>query len=236
MSDRQPRYFDFIHQHEERLNLIYSRWEAQIAKQNAANQSGSLFSKIGRNKTALAGMAIAFGSVLLASQCGKVSADKTAIADNSQKIARMSLELGYAAEDPRQRSCVDNDDIYQLTLGSRRYHTPIYEHGSFTSRSNTIYLTKRSSDVGEPHVRLKINPNHSLSLGSSEHAENMMQSSTRVIDLNLNADNSLDKDSVNDYRAIQEEAIALHEELYQCFADNDDLGRVPSLPQPFYAD
>ena len=45
-KDREPRYFDFIHRHEEKLNLIYSRWEAQIAKQNAANKSGSLLDAV----------------------------------------------------------------------------------------------------------------------------------------------------------------------------------------------
>ena len=238
-KDRKPRYFDFIHQHEERLNLIYSRWEAQIANQNAANKSKSLLGKIGYKKATLMGMAIAFGSVLLASQCGKVDANKTAIASNSQKIARMSLELGYAAADPRQRSCVGNDDIYQLTLGNRGYHhhSLFSEYGSFMGRSNTISLTRRSSDIGQPDVRLRINPNHSLSFGSTEHDSNIEQTSMRVIDLNPDADGlPIDRESAKNYRAIQEEAIALHEELFQCYADNGALNNRQPLPRSIYAD
>ena len=268
-KDREPRYFDFIHQHEERLNLIYSRWEAQIANQNAANKprsrldtvaaradarqssdddlsealrgnpqdrAASLFSKIGRKKATLAGMAIAFGSVLLASQCGKVNADKAAIANNSQKIARMSLELGRAAADPRQTSCVGNDDIYRLTFGHRSYHPLGYGHGSFIGRSNTISLTKHSSDMGQPDIRLRIDPNRRLSFGSTEHTNNMVETNTRVIDLNLDADNLLDRESANNYRATQEEALALQEELYQCYYDNGVLDDVQPSSQSIYAD
>lgn len=240
-KDREPRYFDFIHQHEERLNQIYSRWEAQIDKQNAANKPRSLLGKIGKKKVTLAGMAIAFGSVLLASQCGKVNANKTAIASNSQKINQMSHELGHAAANYRLRSCIGNDDIYQLNSRYRNYHASNYGYGSFIGQLNTIYLTKRSkeNELGEElNVRLRVDPNGRLSLGSTENDRdnNMVQTSTRDIDLNLNADDLLDRESINDYREIQEEAIALQEELFQCYVDNGALSKTRPLPHNFYAD
>ena len=274
-KDREPRYFDFIHQHEERLNQIYSRWEAQIAEQNAINQSRSrlerrvaptsrrdsapkgccvaaeanasrgnpqnwavsLFGKIGKKKTAVAGMAIAFGTVLLAtSECGKVKVNKTAIDGNSQKIALMSQELGYAAAARTKRGCIGNGDIYQLTSGSSSYHSSDYEHRSLFGHSNSIFLTKRSSDIHQPDVHLRIVPYHSLSISSTEQTDSIVQTNTRAIDLNLDSDNLLDRESANNYRATQEEAIAIHEEFRQCFADNGGLDSVQPLPHSVYAD
>lgn|GEM_PF-6002236 len=237
-KDREPCYFDFIHLHEERLNLIYRRWEAQIAKEEAANKSKTLVGRIkSRQKIALGGVAIALGSAFLTCQYSQVNARKTLIASNSQKLELMTWELKDATANSYSRSCVSEDgDIYQLTSGSLNYHALANEPSSFIDRSDTISLVRRSFDTRQPDAYLRLNPHLNLLFGSIEQTGNSSQTTTKVIDLVRPAYLSNNPKAITNQIAVQEDAIALHEELSQCFGGFDRLDNILPFPQVPYAD
>jgi len=238
-KDRETRYFDFIHQHEERLNLIYRRWEDQIAKQTAANKSKTLVGRIkSHKKTALAGIAIAFGSALLACQYGKqVNASKTLITSNSQKLDRMTLELEHATAYQSHMACIRDGDIYQLTSNSLNHRALANEPRSFISQSDTISIIRHSIDTQQPDAYLRLNRDRSLLFGSIEQTNDSLETKTQVIDLDRDPTYlPNNQEAINNYSAVQENAIALHEELSQCFGNNGSLGTMPPFHRFPYAD
>ena len=218
-KDRETRYFDFIHFHEERLNLIYRRWEDQIAKQTAANKSRTLVSKLKTHKkAAAAGMAIAFGSIL-AWQFGtsKIAAwqnnrqlnnSRTIIASNSQKLNRISLELENAAYQG-QLTCIQNGDIYELTSGELNHVALSNEPLAFADLPHTISLVRHSIDTRRPDAYLRLNPGDDLSFGSIVETDSTMQSKTDAIDLNLDPAALSDEESIDNYVGVQENATNL---------------------------
>ena len=238
-KDRKPRYFDFIHQHEERLNSIYSRWEDQIEQQNAANGSQTLVGRIkSHKKTVIAGMAIAFGSVLLAGQCEKqANSSKAIIASNSQKLEQMNWKLQDVAASRNHMACVLNNDIYQLTSGSLNHHTLTKQPRSFINQANTISVIRHSIDVRQPDAYLRLNPDRNLLFGSIEQTQDTVQTTAQVIDLDEDIANMPnDRQTVDNYRQVQEKAIALHEELSQCLVENNVLNTGEPFSPFLYAD
>ena len=244
VSNREPRYFDFIHQHEEKLNLIYSRWEAQIAKQNAANQSRSLFSKTSHKKTALAGMAIALGSVLVAWQYGtnKVTAwqnqrqlqtAQNAIAANSQQLDQIAWRLKSAAYNNRL-ICQQPGYVYELSLGRVRNSALANQPRAFISQPNTVSLIRTNLATQRPDAYVRLNPNRNLSYGSIEENHNEIVTKTYSINLGRELENSsLEAEEINRYSEAQSGAIALYEELSSC---SGDIGLMPHIPQFPHAD
>ena len=239
-QDREPRYFDFIYQHEERLNLIYRRWEAQIEKQSAANRSQTLVAKIkSHKKTAIAGMAIAFGSVLLACQYGKqINARKTLIASNAQQLNQMTGDLQHRAAFHRHLPCHQDGNVYQLTSGSLNHHVFTKEPRSFISQPQTISVSRfNSTDVRQPIVYFRLNADRNLMFSSTEQTGDRLQTTARVIDLDRDlTDLPVRQEAIDDYVRVQEQAIALNKEFSQCLSNIDNLGVRPPFPQPFYAD
>lgn len=245
-KDRKTRYFDFIEPYEERLNLIYRRWENQIAKQTAANKSRSLVSKLKSHKKAtFTGIAIAVGTILTC-QFGinriaawqnnrQLNATKTLIASNSQKLDRISLELENAAYQG-QLACIQNGDIYQLTSGELNHLALSNEPRMFMDFPDTISLVRHSIDTQKPDAYLRLNPGNDLLFGSITETDSTLQSQTDAIDLNLNPEALSDRESVESYAEVQENAIALHAELSRCFGSYGTLGTLPPFPQFPYVD
>ena len=243
-KDREPRYFDFIHQHEEKLNLIYSRWEAQIAKQNAANKSGSLFSKISQKKTALAGMAIALGSVLVAWQYGtdkvaawqnqrQLQATRNLIAANSQELNQIAWQLNSAAYNNRL-VCVQPGYVYELSLGTVNNRALANQPRAFLSQPNTVSLIRTNVATQRPDAYLRLNPDRNLLYGSIEENHNEIEAKSYLIDLDRELeDMPLEPEEIDRYTEVQSGAIALHEELSSC---SGDLGLMPHIPEFPYAD
>lgn len=246
MSNREPRYFDFIHQHEKKLNLIYSRWEAQIAKQNEANKSGSLFSKIGQKKTALAGMAIALGSVLVAWQYGsdKVAAlqnqrqletTRNSIAANSQKLDRVAWKLNSAAYNNRLL-CVQPGYVYELSLGRVYNRALMNQPRAFLNQPNTVSLIRTNVATQKPDAYLHLNPGRNLLYGSIEEDRNGIEAKAYSIDLDRDPESlPLEAEELKRYAEVQSKAIALHEELSSC-SSNLGLMPQPHIPHFPYAD
>ena len=246
-KDRETRYFDFIHLHEQRLNLIYRRWEDQIARQTAANHSG-LDRKIeSHRKAAIAGIAIAFSSILTW-QFGsnrvaawqnsrQLNTAKSSIATNSQKLDRIALELENAAYQGPLTCIVQNGDIYQLTAGELNHAALSNEPRAFMDYPDTISLIRHNIKTQKPDAYLRLNPGNNLLFGSILETDSTLESNTNTIDLNQDpAVLANQQESVESYIEVQENAIALHSELSQCFGDYGILGTIPSFPQFPYAD
>ena len=239
-QDREPRYFDFIHQHEERLNLIYSRWEAQIAQQSSANQSPTLVGKIkSHRKTVLAGMAIAFGSAIFACHYGQqqLKNRETLIASNTQSLKLMNWELRDAATDLNKRSCIaKNDDIYQLTT-NLNHRALLNQPRAFITQADTISVVRHSSSTQQPDIYFSLNPDRSLLFGSIEQTEDNLLTAAKTISLDRDiADFAGDKQAIDNHLEVQNQAIALHEELAQCYADSNLLEPGQTLSPMLFAD
>ncbi|MEL6927954.1 MAG: hypothetical protein AAFO95_04895 [Cyanobacteria bacterium J06600_6] len=242
-QDREPRYFDFIHQHEERLNLIYSRWEAQIAKQNAANNQKTLVEKIKSQKKAFVAVgAIAFGSAsLLACKYSQnINSLRTLVASNSQKLERIKWESKGAAAVGSKRSCIaSNDDIYQLNSGSlnrQNIHPLLSQPRTLIAQLNTVSVTRHSSEIKQPDAYFRLKPDRTLLFGEVEKTEDILQTTTQEINLDRDPASFAGHREIKNYIQVQEKAIALHEELSQCFVENHLLNTNKTFWQFPYAD
>ncbi|MEL7420269.1 MAG: hypothetical protein AAFR62_15745 [Cyanobacteria bacterium J06629_2] len=243
-KETETRYFDFIHQHEAKLNLIYRRWEAQIANQAAANASQELFKqKPLPKKKALAGIAIALGSILVGWQCGanklatwqqsrQLNTTRNLIATNSQKIDQIALELSNSAAYNNRLLCEQSGDIYELTLGRHNIRAAMNQPRSFITQANTVSLMRNSLGTQKPDAYLRLNPNRSLLFGSIDEQDNKLETQASAIALDQDAF-PLDREAINNYAEVQSGAISLYEELSSCLGD---VGLLPHVPQFPYAD
>lgn len=245
-KEPETRYFDFIDQHEARLNLIYRQWEAQIAKQTAANRSRELFKdKLSSKKTTLAGMAIALGSVLVAWQYGtskvaswqnhrQLNATKNVIVANSQKLDQIAQELSHSAAYNNRLRCVQSGDVYELSVGQLNHQALANQPRSFIPQFNTVSLVRNSIATQRPDVYIRLNPDRNLLLGSISEQDHQLKAEAYLIDLDRDAtDLPLKPEEINKYADVQSEAIALHEELSSCLGD---IGLMPQVPHFPYAD
>lgn len=244
-KNRKTRYFDFIYRHEERLNLIYRRWEEQIARQSAASKSKSLLNQIARKKTAIAGMAIALCSAAVACQFGagkvaawqqnrQLNAKRSLIASNSQKLDQIALELTSAAAYNNRLLCIQSGDVYELSLGRFSNHALANEPRTFIPQPNTVSLIRNSVVTRRPDAYIRLNPHHNLLFGSIEETDHDLKTESSLIDLDQDpVDLPLDEEGINNYAEVQTKAIALHEELSSCLGD---ISLLPQIPQFPYAD
>ncbi|MEM6614426.1 MAG: hypothetical protein AAF652_19695 [Cyanobacteria bacterium P01_C01_bin.72] len=244
-KEPETRYFDFIHQHEAKLNLIYRRWEAQIANQAAANASKELFREKLLKKKAWAGMAITLGSILVGWQYGsdklaawqqhrQLKSTRNLIAANAQKIDQIALELRHSAAYNNRLLCVQSGDMYQLSLGRDNNRALANQPRSFITQSNTVTLMRNSILTQRPDAYLRLNPNRNLLFGLVEETNNELKTEAYVIDLDQEAaDLPLDSEAINNYAQAQSGALSLHEELSSCLGN---IGLRPHIPRFPYAD
>ena len=245
-QEPETRYFDFIHQHEAKLNLIYRRWEAQIANQAAANASRELFREKILKRKAWAGIAIALGSVLVGWQYGseklaawqqhrQLNNTRNLIAANAQKIDQFALELSHSAAYNNRLSCVQSGDIYQLALGRVNNLAFANQPRSFVTQPNTVTLMRTSIGTKRPDAYLRLNPHRNLLFGSIEETNSELKTESYVIDLDQEvADLPGDSAAINNYAQAQAGALSLQEELSSCLGN---IGLRPHIPRfPYYAD
>ncbi|MEO1673498.1 MAG: hypothetical protein AAFR77_22420, partial [Cyanobacteria bacterium J06631_2] len=219
-KESETRYFDFIHQHEAKLNLIYRRWEAQIANQAAANASRELFKEKLLKKKAWAGVAIALGSVLVGWQYGsdkfaawqnqrQLNTTRNLIAANAQKIDQIALELRHSAAYNNRLWCAQSGDIYQLSLGRVNNRALANQPRSFVTQPNTVTLMRNSIITQRPDAYMRLNPNRSLLFGSIEEKSNELKTEAYMIDLDQEAaDLPLDSEAINNYAEAQSGALS----------------------------
>lgn len=221
-KDRETRHFDFIHQYDARLNLIYRQWEEQIAIQSSDNKVKSLFNrKLSAKRSIFAGsIAVAIGSVVALFQYFSVRMSDRLIHSNAHKINTITEELNSIAVNQYSSYCINDDYIYELVSGRINHLAVSNQPRGFISQPNTLSLIKHSKITQKPDTYLRLNPYYNLLFSSIEETNNTLTTKSSVIGLEHNQDIISDRHQVVD---VQSSAIDLNQEFLTCLKDNQDI-------------
>jgi hypothetical protein len=223
-KDRETGYFDFIHQYDTRLNVIYRQWEEQIAIQSSGNKSQSLFVRhlLSKKSLAAGGIAVAIGSLAALFQYGSARMNDNLIHANSHKIEAIAEQLNQMTYYQNRSYCLSDNHIYELASGTENQIAMSNQPRGFIAQPNSFSLIRHSMTTQKPDAYFHLNPYSSLLFGSIKETNGTLTAESSVVALDPYQEPNGDRRQVVD---VQSSAIDLNQEFISCLNQHHDTNQ-----------
>ena len=246
MRKNHKPYSEFIHKYDERLNLIYRMWEAQI-KSQAASKSKSLLARFFPTKK------IVFTAILTTSTCftlvmlyglrtantlqrnHQIGVAKNSVSSNDAKLKKIAYELDSQIDTDASLFCTIGKNVYQLRQEVVQGFIWPDEPESFTLLPGAVSVMRAERGTQTPNAYLRLDPNSGLLLDYTD--ENDLESNNRLSANetkqalpNLSTQRYSDKIAIADVgRAIeQDKVISLYQEFSECMRFSNNIQSKPN--------
>ena len=229
-----------MHKYDERLNLIYRMWEAQIASQ-ATNRSKNLLAHL------LPAKKIVLTAILTTSACitlvllyglrtantlqrnHQVGVAKNSISSNDAMLRKIAHELDKQIDTDASLFCTRGKNVYELHQEVVQGFIWPDEPKSFTLLPGAVSITRVERETQTPNAFLRLDPNSNLFDYMDENdmkSNNSFDENETERELpNLSTQRYSDSMAIaNAGRAIeQDKAISLYQEFSECMRMSSDI-------------